>query len=302
MARDTMSVNCPHCGASYDVPADLTGLPITCRKCEESFPAPEPPTAEHSRSRRWIASHRRTVRLATAAIFSIGVGAVVALCFLHTRRVSANAVARVRFMRRALEPWATPERPLGLLCQEVNRSRSDHGLSLSDAVRLQIRVEQSGTPDARDVLAQYMAITITAVEGTRDSTGELAEAKPEYFHPEHLPLQAKVPAPRVEFENMEIKADFRGHFILWTLRAPGLLSQDQCRAAAFAFIRKSPPDCHYSQFWVAILPPEERCVVNCYNLMMQAPDGGLWCPYSQYVVDQEQYQLEMFDPPEWALE
>jgi hypothetical protein len=297
-----MLVNCPRCEASYDVPANLAGLPITCWNCDESFSVPEPPAAERTLALLWIASHHRTLLLVVAAIFIVGGAIVGGLRFLHTRRIRADAAARVRFMRRALEPWATPERPLELLCQEVNRSRSDQGLSLPNAVRLQIAVEQSGTHDARDMLAQYTAATAIAVEGTRDPNGELSEANPEYFHPQHIPFQAAVLTPRTTLEKMEIKADFRGHFIVWSLRAQELLSQDECRAAAFAIIRRSPPDCHYTQFWVGILPPEKRCVVSCYTLMVQAPDGGLWRPYEQYVIDQEQYQAEMFDPPEWALE
>lgn len=39
----TMHVACPHCGASYELPADLGGLPIPCRKCDQRFTPPVSP-------------------------------------------------------------------------------------------------------------------------------------------------------------------------------------------------------------------------------------------------------------------
>jgi len=40
LVHKTVVVQCPHCGAKHDVPASLVGLPITCRKCNNSFPVP----------------------------------------------------------------------------------------------------------------------------------------------------------------------------------------------------------------------------------------------------------------------
>jgi len=55
----TMQITCPHCGASYELPADLGGLPIACRKCDQQFTPPVPPEVAAADERwRWKRSGR----------------------------------------------------------------------------------------------------------------------------------------------------------------------------------------------------------------------------------------------------
>ncbi len=51
MPDDLIVVRCPQCDGAFDIPADLAGLPVTCKACDHRF-VPVPPSKQEVRLQR----------------------------------------------------------------------------------------------------------------------------------------------------------------------------------------------------------------------------------------------------------